>query len=141
MIQFSQKDKRWANLTIGETNLKMSAFGCYITSIAMIDGRTPDIVLSILNKSKCFNDNGALFNYQAAKALVLYYGGRVLPPVHKVFIAETDHFAEEGFPQHFFLWLNQDNLIIDPLDGEKKINPYNIISCRLWGKYAGSAQA
>jgi hypothetical protein len=55
-----------------------------------------------------------------------------MPPTTKITkptIAETNHFSGQGFPQHFFVSL-PNGQIIDPLDGQQKVNPYNIVSYR-----------
>lgn len=39
VVAYSQLDKRWKNKFIGNTKLTLAKFGCFITSIAMLDGR------------------------------------------------------------------------------------------------------
>jgi hypothetical protein len=41
---YSQRDQRWGNLFLGNSNTYIKDFGCTITSIAMIVGDTPNIV-------------------------------------------------------------------------------------------------
>jgi hypothetical protein len=77
----------------------------------------------------CFQD-ASLLNDKAAKVLGLHY--KWLAPDSVVtypIIAETNHYEHEGFPQHFFVCLDH-NFIVDPLNGETKTNPYNIVSYR-----------
>jgi hypothetical protein len=127
MINWAQTDLRWASLGMGNT---LGKSGCYVVSLSMILGKTPDNILHILNANDCFN-NGALLNDKAARVLGLKY--KWLPPDSSVvsypIIGETDHWAHEGFPQHFFVCLDH-NFIVDPLNGETKTNPYNIVSYR-----------
>lgn len=133
MKNYSQKDKRWAKLLIGSTNLSMKYFGCFVVALSIIDGRTPAEVLNILNRNNAFNSNGMLISEVAAKALGLSYDGYTTQPQKMDCIAETDHFKKDGFEQHFFVLLKSGK-IIDPLDGRTKDNPYNIVSYRLFSK-------
>lgn len=129
MNSYSQRDERWADLGIGTP---MHDYGCLVTSIAMILGKTPDRVLKALNRGDCFDRYGSLIWAAAVKVLGIK-DYKWLPgstPVTKPIIAETDHYKPR-FPQHFYI-LNPDNSIIDPLDGQTKSpNPYNVISQRL----------
>jgi hypothetical protein len=145
MEKYCQKDKRWADLTIGKTNLTMAKFGCLVTAISILDSRTPDVALKILNDGNAFTDNGLLIWDKAADLLGFnYYGvmgseSRIPYPC----IAETHKFAPK-YPQHFFVYEGFDNhgpdRIIDPLDGKEKANLYPIATFRLFtkdAKYAG----
>ena len=142
VVAYSQKDKRWKRLKIEPAGLMLKKYGCYVVSIAMVLEKTPDIVLDILNKNKCFTDKGLLLNEKAAQVLDLnYFGVSKIPPKNKPCITETNYFESNGIPQHFFVYLGSaaDNLvvkIIDPLSGEEKDNPYHIVSYRLWEKPA-----
>lgn len=44
MARLSQRDIRWGNLFLGNSNLYIRDYGCVITCIAMILNTTPDIV-------------------------------------------------------------------------------------------------
>lgn len=126
MINWAQTDSRWASLGMGNT---LGKSGCYVVSLSMILGKTPDNILHILNANDCFN-NGALLNDKAAKVLGLTY--KWLPPdavVSYPIIAETNHYADKGFPQHFYVLLSDGN-IVDPLTGLTTPNPYNVVSYR-----------
>lgn len=111
----------------------MGVFGCLVTAIASLINRRPDEVLNVLNRNKCFNREGGLDCLQAAKALGRNYqkSGRN-PGVDCV--GETNHFRRAGYPQHFFVVLDNSIHILDPLDGEEKVNPYNVVSYRLFGE-------
>ena len=134
MRYFSQKHRDWANMTLGELpNNTMKSIGCYVTSICMLVERSPDLVLPVLNEAECFTDEGALLNEKAAQVLDMVYS-KVFENPHKRCICETNYYAKLGYPQHFFVWLNQGQFICDPLDGIIKINKYSIVSYRLWDK-------
>lgn len=53
-----------------------------------------------------------------------------------VCISETDHYANLGFPQHFFCYDPDKNLKLDPLDVTPTWRPnnYNIVSYRIFTK-------
>ncbi len=125
-----QSDPRWGALKIGETNLTLAKDGCYIVSISMLLNKTPDIVLAILNRNRCFNAKGELINDLVARVLKMKYSYTAENP-NKICICETNHYIKVGFPQHFFVNLNNGS-INDPLTGTTKKNPYNIVSYRLW---------
>jgi hypothetical protein len=130
---YKQSDSKWGYLTIGKSKLTLTKDGCYICSLAMLDGRTPDIILGILNRNNAFRSDGALLNDIAAKLLNRTYKYSTNNP-NKICICETNHFKNEGYPQHFFVWLNDGNKINDPLDGKIKNNIYNVVSYRLFDK-------
>lgn len=56
MIKLSQRDYRWANEKIGDTNSTIGKLGCLITSLAMFSGEMPNQVESRLK----FNENAEL---------------------------------------------------------------------------------
>jgi hypothetical protein len=89
-------------------------------------------VLDALNTGDCFNDDNLLVWNDAIKTLGLTNYAK-LPgdtPIIKPIIAETNYFASQGYPQHFFVAL-PDGSIVDSLDGmTKKPNPYHIVSQR-----------
>ena len=134
MILFSQKDRRWTNRTIGKTKLLLGRFGCLITSIGMLVEKRPDEVNDTLTRNNCFSSAGELYCDQAAKVFGREYEKTLFAPDFAC-IAETDHFAKEGYLQHFFVYLTGSN-IADPLDGKIKLNPYNIVSYRIFKENA-----
>ena len=75
MTFYSQKDSRWSsykyygNYTIGSS-------GCFIVSLAMLDGRTPPEVADIIKSGGGFATGGYLKSDVAAKSLGLEYNGR-----------------------------------------------------------------
>lgn len=68
----------------------------------------------------------------AAKSLGVEFDGRTTTMPTFMCIAETDNYKSSGVPQHFFVWLGQGNMIMDPLTGTIKTNNYHIISFRLF---------
>lgn len=130
MIPYSQKNKKWANRKMGDTHCRMKRYGCFVTALAIVDGRTPDKVLDILNRSNCFTSEGELLSETAAKVLGLEYHGVEEEYPGRACIAETADYANVGVPQHFFVWIGNGN-IIDPLDGKIKKECYNVVTYRL----------
>lgn len=138
MIKFySQKDPRWAgNKYYG--NFSFSNYGCFVTSLAMLDGREPPEVARIIREAGGFASGGLLISDIAAKALGLEYSGRTTTPQSEVCIAETDHYRNQGYPQHFFVWLG-GGMIHDPLLSQgNTVNNYRITSWRLFRPKGGS---
>ena len=124
---YSQKDEKWAYLGIGNI---MKDYGCLVTAIANLVGKTPDKILLALNKGECFSYQGILSWDRAVKCLGLHKY-QWLPgnsPITKPIICETDYFAPR-FPQHFFIG-NPDGTCDDSLDGVHKVCPYKIVSQR-----------
>ena len=133
MIPYSQKDKKWGDIKIGHTNLVMSKDGCLIVSLSILFNTPPNVVLGLLNKAEAFTDKGMLYWSVASKVLNFIFDGIAdkLPSItYLPVIAETNHFAGAGFPQHFFVMLDGKECV-DPLDGKIKTNPYKIVSYRL----------
>ena len=54
---FSQKDPRWANINIGNTNYKLKDFGCLICCWAMVTELEPPV---IAYRNNIFNTSGVL---------------------------------------------------------------------------------
>lgn len=136
---FSQKNKAWADMTIGKTNLAMKKYGCLICCLAMITDIPPDKLLAILNKNKCFNDNGKLIWDITGKVLGYTYRGESSMPSVLPTTAQTNYYAKNGYPQHFFVWTGSDSLIADPLDGKLKVNYYPVVNYRILTKNARMA--
>ena len=139
MIPYCQKDPRWGDMTIGKTSMRMRSYGCLVTSLAILDGRTPDVVLDLLNGAEAFTwkrpgiADGLLIHSRAAEALGMFYGGirGADERPDKICIAETARFRWWGFPQHFFVW-TPEGKAYDPLDGQEKINPYQVTTYRMY---------
>lgn len=132
VVAYSQLDNRWANKFIGNTKLTFGKFGCFLTSIAMLDGRKPPEINKILTDGKAINKDGLLYPDKAAKLLGMTYSYKKTNDIFPC-ICETNHFKHLNIPQHFFIMLDKET-IIDPLGGLKINNPYNIVSYRLFTK-------
>lgn len=57
MIYLSQRDSKWKDIKIGETNSTIGRYGCLITAIAIVTGTTPDVVNARLKEVKGFQDD------------------------------------------------------------------------------------
>ena len=137
VFNYSMKDKRWASAKLGGISslITLGNDGCYITSISIIDGRTPFEINNILTQKKCFTADAELLNDAAAKALGYTYKFLATNPNTYPIICETNHYAKLGYPKHFFVMIDPANRL-DPLDLMVKPEPnnYNIVSCRVWLK-------
>lgn len=128
MKKWKQGDPRWRDLTWGK-NLTMGKYGCLITSLAMLTGILPNLMLNILKKNGCFDRHGLVLHTRTAQVLGLQYLGRGTwkSPTYPTIFETLDYYPQ----QHFCVWLPNQN-IIDPLDGKEKRNPYHITSWRLY---------
>lgn len=52
MNPLSQRDPRWKDIKLGNSNVTIGAYGCFITCIAYLLGTTPDIVNDRLKATK-----------------------------------------------------------------------------------------
>lgn len=129
MIALQQNDPRWRNIQLGSCpGETIGRSGCLITCYAMLSGKTPPEVNSILTQKNGYQMGCLVYQSRACELLDLTNGGTTKLPQVTPCIAETNHFAPK-VPQHFFIWLG-DGTILDPLDGKKKTNPYKIVSYR-----------
>lgn len=124
------RDPRWANIRIGKTRWTLGQQGCFITCLAMLEEITPDKMLKLLIKGGGLNSRGELLDYQAAALLNRSYKYTTVDP-KRVCIAETHDYRRSGYPQHFFIWLGNGE-IVDSLDGIRQPNKYSIASFRLF---------
>lgn len=146
---FSQRDKRWASKNMaGIKGLTFEKFACLLCSIAMLDGRTPDILNDLFIKNDIFTDGYAVHtstksdddlidNVKAAKLLGFTHKYSKINLGVYPCIAETDHFKKLGYPKHFFIMIDGCHRV-DPLDLNPipEGNDYKIISWRSWIKNA-----
>lgn len=114
---------------MGHTNTTIGKSGCFITALGMLAGITPPEVNTQITQKGGYS-GASIVSDQAAKTLGLEFNGKTTAPQNTVCIAETNHYAP-SYPQHFFVWLGDGN-IIDSLNGQKKKNPYHIVSYRLF---------
>lgn len=125
MKNYSQKSEPWGSREIVK-GVPMSKYGCVVTSIACLIERDPGEILSILQSAQAFTVDGKLIWDKAAKAIGgLAFDGYTDKPNFPC-IGITDHFMKDYGVQHFFVWMNEGGMIIDPLDGLTKVNPYHI---------------
>lgn len=131
---YSQNDPRWKYKKLGNSKVStIGRYGCFVTSLAMMDGRRPDIINNILKTAGCFTGRyGDLLNSEkAAKTLGFKYYGREYDinkmPKWTPNIKEVDFSPRRGKQQHFVLRveINGKRKIVDPIDGSiKPINHY-----------------
>jgi len=128
---YSQKD--YPNVMLGTSHYSLKSQGCFVTSLAMLDGRTPPEVNKLLTEQGGFQNGCLLIGSKAADILGLGYDGRVTKDPGTLCIAETNHYKYAGIPQHFFVYEN--GKMADPLDQPSawKDCKYNIVSYRLFG--------
>lgn len=70
---YAQQDARWANLTLGETELTMGRMGCFVTALTMMLNNfaiylTPKEVLEKLNEKDAFTETGLLIHAKIVEA-------------------------------------------------------------------------
>lgn len=129
MTPLKQRDPRWKDIQLGKCpGETIGKSGCLITCYAMLSGKLPPEVNSILTKQGGYQMGCLVIQNLACELLGLINGGKTKTPQVTPCIAETNHFAPT-VPQHFVIWLG-DGQILDPLDGKKKTNPYKIVSYR-----------
>jgi len=141
MQTLSQKDSRWANITIGNSTSTISRFGCTITALACLAGTTPDVVNAFLtavggflvdriiwkklNETKLgltFPDNGRQYAYndEAVRRAIEDYGGCLVEVDYDGVISTTSD-------RHWVLYIGNHQLI-DPWDGKiKETSSYPIV--------------
>lgn len=123
----SQRDPRWANIKIGQTNLTLGRFGCTITCLAMLMDRTPDV----LARSLRYTSDGKVFwssDFSPIKFEFRDYirnDGKIIECLanpHRAAILEVDNGSHWVLPLIFFPpdRKNPTYLIIDPWDGKYK---------------------
>lgn len=132
MTPYSQKDKKYASLLIGDTKLTIRNYGCLVVSLSSFIDTPPDKVLKILNQSHAFNGEGMVLHDTAAKVLKLIYRGFSITPSYPS-IGCTSHYAKDGFLQHFCLCIDKDNYM-NPLTGKVEKGGYKFQSWRLYAK-------
>lgn len=136
VTKYCQKDARWGNKRLGNSSYTLGLEGCFVTSLAMIDGRTPLVVNNLLTQNGGLTAGGLVIHNAAAKILGLKYNGVTTQKQYWLAIAETNYYANLGFPTHFFVWLG-DGQIVDPLDGKQKKNSYPITEYFLYDNGKG----
>lgn len=149
MIAYSQINPRWAKQKLGTSSHTIGSSGCFITCLAMVyDGTIrdpkgvvrpahPGILDWLFTVRKLYANRCQVVQSRMCSFLGLKDRGKTTRRPNYACIAETDHYARRGVPQHFFVWF-PNNTIYDPLDGftpewkpRRKKNPYRIKSYRL----------
>ena len=128
-----QSTEPWGSLSICK-GYSMARYGCLITSLAMLSNKTPTAVLKLLQAYDGLFNGRLVIHSIASNVLGLKFSGSSKSGVKPKYptIMETDNFKALGFGQHFVVWLGSADLIIDPLDGKIKTNPYQITGWRLY---------
>lgn len=116
---------------LGTCNLTISQAGCFITSLGILADISPPDVNNLLQDNGGYASGCNVISDVAAQLLGIEYDGKTYDDPHSVCIAETADYTSKGYPQHFFVWLGNGN-IIDPLIGFETTNNYNIKSFRLF---------
>jgi len=134
MIPLSQKDRRWAQLKLGESDVIMFDGGCFVVALSILINQQPDQTLAMLNRNNCFNNKGELYADLAAKTLGMNYT-RTLDKPSIPCVAECIVFVDHNEQRHFVVWLPTDpETVMDSWDGQLKNNPYKVVSWRLFTK-------
>lgn len=129
MKLYSQNDSLWKKKPLGNSALTIGSDGCVITCFAMMTNLRPDQVNNLLKAHGAFDQSRVIWD-KSASALGLLFDPNVSKSVYATTLAVTNHYANQGFPTHYFI-LMPDGSIMDPLDGVRKNpNPYNITSYR-----------
>jgi len=137
MKNYCQKSEPWGSREIA-AGFKMAKYGCAITSIACLDERTPDVVLNLLKKGGAIVPEdmivagdklwkGTVLWKKVAEVLGMVFDNFTNKAPEFPCIAITDHYLKDFGFKHFFVWLNDGNKIIDPLDGLTKESTYKVI--------------
>ena len=127
MLAYLQTDNRWKNKKLGTCNDTIGKSGCFITCLAMLDGRTPDVIDALLTANGGYADGCLVNPAPTALILGLTYDGKTTTKPDFSCVAETSYFAP-NYPQHFFI-INPDGSQLDPLGKNIK---YPIVSYRLF---------
>jgi len=132
---YSQKDPKWINQRLGTCNGEtLGKSGCKVACYAMLDGRTPAEVDDLLTEKGGYSKGCLTVDSSASKILGLEFNGSTTKKPNHICIAETNHYAKNGVPQHFFIIDPNTNRRVDPLDADPKWedNDYKIVSYRLF---------
>ena len=118
----------YPNVKLGTSTDSIKQDGCALVAFSNIVGIDP---VTLNQKFIDAGDyaNGELIEWaNCAKTLGLEWNGISGSALAYPCIAETDHFANLGFPSHFFEVLDANN-IVDSLDGQvKPISTYHIVN-------------
>jgi len=127
---YNQRDKKWANVKIGQSNSSIGNYGCLLCCLSEFYGEDPIITNKKLTSAGAYNVDIVRHDV-ASKALGLEYAGfgNEFPGYET--IAEVDFSVKEGKQQHFVI--DNGKTILDPWTGEERPrNTYKILSYRLY---------
>lgn len=120
---YSQRD--YPHIKLDSSHYSLANQGCVVTCLAMLSGKNPPEVNELLKKRAGFTGPLVIWS-RAASLLGLPYNPTVSKALFYPCICET---RLGNGSQHFFIRL-ANGLIVDPLDGRTKQNPYSIRSFR-----------
>ena len=120
MILYSQNDPRWKDIKIGKTPFTIGEIGCFLTSLAMIDERTPDIINTIFITDRVYDDGDGKYDNdltddnliipsKAAQSLNLTYKGILYNNPKKMCVVEMLT-GIKRYPTHFALWFGNGKI-------------------------------
>jgi hypothetical protein len=133
MLYLSQKNPAWKDIKLGTCSKDtIGSSGCFVTSLGMLADITPDVANKMIMDGGGYVDGCNIGDpYKIAEILGLNYEGKTTEYQNDTCIAETNHYAASGVPQHFFIWLGNGR-IVDSLTGVESENKYKIVSFRLF---------
>lgn len=127
---YSQHDPSYDRLKLGDSNLTIHGYGCFLTSLANLFQKSPVELLKIKGG---INADGLLIASVIAKECGGEYLGQAQTGEGWQ-IAQTDHYTAQGFPTHFFCVNLQTKQQIDPLKFPAIVEPlkYKIVNVRVF---------
>lgn len=138
MTTYSQRDPRWKDIKLGFGQTTIGGYGCFLTCLSMLVGKTPDVVNQMLKSGGAFH-NDLIISDRAAVVLGLQYSGKEYDinksPDWFPSIKEVDMSPAAGKQQHFVVRITDagKKYILDPWDGQRKgLSFYPFVSYRLF---------
>lgn len=125
---------------LGTCTNTIKSHGCFITSICNLREYYEKKLITPAELNKICTSKG--FYVQGcslvAPSVAKYFGvtyERTIKAPDVVCIAETNHYAKVGVPQHFFVFNPKTGERLDPLDKDPQweSNNYKIVSYRIFG--------
>jgi len=111
MKLYSQRDPAYDRKKIGQSNLTVHGFGCFVVSIANLFQKQPETLLNVIGG---YTPEGLLYAKVLAKECGGEYIGRATTGEGWQ-IAQTDHYQRQGYETHFFCVNLEKRQMIDPL--------------------------
>ena len=126
---YSQK---WYNDQLGTCDNTIKTDGCFLVCLSMLSEISPPTANRMLKDEGGYWAGCMIWSTKAAPILGLDYKPTVYRDPGVLCVAETDHYKNQGFGQHFFIYENGKR--VDPLDTAPKweTNTYHIVSYRLF---------